>query len=93
MFLFRLTKDLENNITRQEGIKKASYSVLWEIIPIFDYILEYFELLEIDTKASVFNNYPGIQNSIILVWNKTSDYYKKIDVSIAWVVSIVLYLR
>jgi hypothetical protein len=58
--LFRLTKDLEGNYDLKDGAQKASHGVLWEVLPVFEFVLSYFENLEIEAKAGVFDGYPGI---------------------------------
>jgi hypothetical protein len=70
-------------VTLQEGAGRASHSTLWELLPVFDFILNYFEQLEIRAKRGEFNNSSRIQSSITLAWNKTSEYYQKTDVLIA----------
>jgi len=45
--LFLLTKSLEGNADMQDGACKASHGALWEILPVFDHVLSYFEQLEI----------------------------------------------
>jgi hypothetical protein len=60
---------------------------------VFEYLLAYFEKLEKQAKEGQFNDYPGIQQSITLAWNKTQEYYKKTDASIAWMAALVLHPR
>ena len=43
--LFRATKDLKGNTKLREGAHKASHGILWELLPVFEYILKYFESL------------------------------------------------
>jgi hypothetical protein len=47
-----------------DSARKASFSALWEILPIFEFLLSYFEVLEKEAKTSKFNTHRGIQNSI-----------------------------
>jgi hypothetical protein len=58
--LFLLTKNLEGNATLEDGASKASYGLLWELLPAFEFILTHFETLEEQAKAGNFNNHPGI---------------------------------
>jgi hypothetical protein len=80
--LFRLTKDLEGNYDLKDGVRKALYSALWEVLPVFEFLLSYFEKLEKKAKAGDFNKYPGIQSSITLAWNTIMSWYKKTDNSL-----------
>jgi hypothetical protein len=91
--LFRLTKDLEGNHDLKDGVRKASHGALWEVLPVFEFLLSYFEKLERDAKSGLFDGHPGIQSSITLAWNTTRDWYKKTDASIAWTASMVLHPR
>jgi hypothetical protein len=91
--LYKCTKDLEGNATLQERAGRASYGTLWELLPVFDFILNHFKQLEIRAKRGEFNNSPRIQSLIILAWNKTSEYYQKTDASIAWMAAVVLHPR
>jgi hypothetical protein len=91
--LFYLTKDLEGNTTLKEGGSRASHGALWEILPIFEFILSHFEKLEVQAKAGEFNKHLGIQSSITLAWNKANEYYDKTDTSIAWITGLVLHPR
>lgn len=47
------------------------------------HILTHFKDLEKQAKEGRFNRYKGIQSSITLAWQKTTDYYEKTDASIA----------
>jgi hypothetical protein len=87
--LFKLTKDLEGNADLKDGVCKASHGALWELLPVFEYILNHFETLEQQAKDSVFNQHPGIQSLITLAWNKTKAYYTKTDASTAWMAPLV----
>jgi hypothetical protein len=89
--LFRLTKDLEGNADLKDGACKASHGVLWEILPVFEFILAHFEKLEQQAKADEFSGHPGIQSSITLAWNQATNYYKKTDQSIVWMAAVVLH--
>jgi hypothetical protein len=60
---------------------------------MLEHILSHFENLQKQAVASYFNNHRGIQESITLAWNKTTDYYKKTDASIAWIALLVLHPR
>jgi len=91
--LFLITKSLEGNADLQDGACEASHGALWEILPGFDSLLTHFEELEQRAKAGDFLDHPGIQSSITLAWNKTSEYYLKTDVSIAWMAAVVLHPR
>lgn len=91
--LFRLTKDLEGNHDLKDGARKASHGALWEVLPVFEFLLSYFEKLEKKAKAGDFDEYPGIQSSITLAWNTTTSWYKKTDNSLAWTASMVLHPR
>ena len=91
--LFRITKSLEGNADLQDGARKASHGALWELLPIFEFLLSHFEGLEKEAKAGKFNHHPGIQNSITLAWNTTQKWYGKTDASITQVAGVVLYPR
>jgi hypothetical protein len=91
--LFRATKSLEGNTKLNEGAGKPSHGALWELLPVFEYLLANFEKLERQAKEGQFNDHPGIQQSITLAWNKTQEYYKKTDASIAWMAALVLHPR
>jgi hypothetical protein len=43
-----------------DGAIKASYREIWEVLPVIDFLLNYFEELEINAKTGKFNGYPGI---------------------------------
>jgi len=58
--LFRLTKDLEGNYNLKDGARKASYRALWEVLPVFEFILTHFKKLEREAKAGAFDSYPSI---------------------------------
>ena len=58
--LFYLTKELEGNVDLSEGGGKASYRVLWEVLPILEEVLDHFEGLEKQAKNSDFDDHPGI---------------------------------
>jgi hypothetical protein len=64
--LYRYTKDLKGNTTLKEGAGRASHGALWELLPVFDFILNHFEQLETRAKGGEFNNCPRIQSSITL---------------------------
>jgi hypothetical protein len=89
--LFRLTKDLEGNHDLKDGAQKASHGALWEVLPVFEFVLSHFENLEIEAKAGAFDGHPGIQSSITLAWNTTKKWYKKTDNSVAWSAAMVLH--
>ena len=91
--LFLATKSLEGNAKLKEGALKASHDALWELLPVFEYILKHFEDLQVQAKRGDFNDHPGIQSSITLAWNKTAEYYKKTDASIAWITAVILHPR
>ena len=91
--LFRLTKALEGNATLKDGAKKASHGALWEVLPVFEHPLSHFESLEKDAKAGKFQGHSGIQSSITLAWEATIKWYRKTDLSIAWVAGLVLHPR
>ena len=63
------------------------------MLPVFEFLLSYFEKLEKKAKAGDFDEYPGIQSLITLAWNTTISWYKKTDHSLAWIASMVLYPR
>jgi hypothetical protein len=84
---------LEGNAQLKEGALKASHGALWELLPIFEYILKHFEDLQVQAQRGDFNDHPGIQSSITLAWNKTAEYYKKTDASVAWMAAVVLHPR
>jgi len=65
-----------------EGAYIASHRSLWKVLPMLEHILDHFKALKKQVKNSDFNDYLGIQNSIIKAWNKTKDYYIKTDASI-----------
>ncbi len=88
--LFHVTKALEGNADLKDGDCKASHGQLAELLPVFEFILDHFEKLEKQSKAGVFDNHIGIQNSITLAWNKAKDYYGKTDESVAWIAATVL---
>jgi hypothetical protein len=81
--LFHTTKALEGNADFKDGDYKASHGQLGQLLPVFEYILKHFEDLDKKAKAGVFNDHPGIKNSINLAWNKANDYYGKTDESVA----------
>jgi len=87
------TKDLEGNAKLKEGARKASHGTLWELLPVFEHILKHFEDLQLQATRGDFNRHQGIQSSITLAWNKTTQYYKKTDASIAWLAAVVLHPR
>jgi hAT family C-terminal dimerisation region len=91
--LFRATKSLEGNTKLKEGARKASHGALWELLPVFEHILKHFEDLQTRASSGEFNGNPRIQSSITLAWNKTVEYYKKTDASIAWMAAVVLHPR
>jgi hypothetical protein len=91
--LFLATKSLEGNAQLKEGALKASHGALWELLPVFEYILKHFEDLQVQAQRGDFNDHPGIQSSITLAWNKTAEYYKKTDASVAWMAAVVLHPR
>jgi len=91
--LFYATKSLEGNADLTEGAKKASHGALWELLPVFEHILKHFEDLQTRAAAGEFHDNPRIQSSITLAWNKTVEYYKKTDASIAWMAAVVLHPR
>ena len=91
--LFYLTKSLEGNADLEDGARQASHGALWEILPVFQHLLVHWEKLEKESKVGKFQKHPGIQSSITLAWNTTTDWYKKTDQSIAWVASMVLHPR
>jgi hypothetical protein len=93
MPLFLCTKDLEGNAKLKEGALKASHGSLWELLPVFEHILNHFELLQSQARRGVFNQHKGIQSSITLAWTKTQEYYNKTDASIAWMASVVMHPR
>ena len=64
--LFNITKNLEGNTKLKDAIGKALYGALWEVLPVFEYILSYFEKLEKKAKVGDFWEHPGIQSSITL---------------------------
>jgi hypothetical protein len=64
--LIRLTKDLEGNPDLKDRSYKASHGSLWEVLPVFEFILRHFEALEVDAKAGLFRGHDGIQESITL---------------------------
>ncbi len=89
--LFNITKNLEGNAKLKDTVGKASHSVLWEVLPVFEYILSHFEKLEKKAKVGDFQEHPGIQSSITLTQNKAQEYYAKTDVSVAQIASLVLH--
>jgi hypothetical protein len=91
--LFYCTKSLEGNADLTDGARKASYGALWEVLSVFEDILSTFESLEQQAKNGDFNDHPGIQSLITLVWNKTQEYYIKTDALIAWMALLVLHPR
>jgi hypothetical protein len=62
--LFYLTKALKGNATAQEKALKASYSALWEVLPVLEHILGHFEQLQNRANNGEFND--RIQASITL---------------------------
>jgi len=66
---------------------------LYECLPVLEKILSHFEGLQRQAADGDFNDDQRIQSSITLAWNKTNDYYKKTDASIAWVAALVLHPR
>ncbi len=91
--LFRAIKSLKGNTKLKEGVYKASHGALQELLPVFEYILKHFEDLQTYASYSEFNSNPRIQSSITLAQNKTVEYYKKTDVLIAQMATVVLYPR
>jgi hypothetical protein len=55
-----LTKDLEGNYNLKDGAWKASYRALWEVLPVFKFILSHFKKLEREAKGDIFNYHPNI---------------------------------
>jgi hypothetical protein len=51
---------LEGNYDLKDGARKASHGALWEVLPVFEFLLSYFEKLEKKAKARDFDEYPGI---------------------------------
>jgi hypothetical protein len=47
--LFRTTKSLKGNTKLKEGARKSSNGALWELLPVFDYILKHFKELQLYT--------------------------------------------
>ena len=74
-------------------LTSSSHGALWELLPIFEELLDHFEDLERQAKAGRFNNHQGIQTSITLAWSKTKEYYGKTDASVAWIAALVLHPR
>jgi hypothetical protein len=74
---------LEGNDDLKDGARKASHGALWEVLPVFEFILSYFGKLEKQAKAGAFDGHPGIQSSITLAWTTTQKWYKKTDNSLA----------
>jgi hypothetical protein len=91
--LFRTTKSLKGNTKLKEGARKSSNSALWELLPVFDHILKYFEELQLCATRGDFKSNPRIQSLITLAWSKTVEYYKKTNASIAWMAAVVLHPR
>jgi hypothetical protein len=91
--LFRVTKDLEGNAELKEGALKASHGALWELLLVSEHILRQFEDLQTRAACGEFNHSKRIQSSITLAWNKTVEYYKKTDASVAWMAAVVLHPR
>jgi hypothetical protein len=91
--LFLLTKSLEGNATLKETAGKPSHGALWEILPVFQFLLTHWEEREKEAKAGDFNGHEGIQSSITLAWNATTKWYRKTDQSIAWTAAMVLHPR
>lgn len=89
--LFLLTKELEGNADLKDGACRASHGALWEILIVFDDILQHFEDLQTRGLAGEFNE--RITNSITLAWTQCTKYYNKTDNSIAWVAALVLHPR
>jgi hypothetical protein len=58
--LFRLTKDLEGNHDLKDGARKASHGALWEVLPIFEFVLSHFKKFKKQSKQGLFNSYKGI---------------------------------
>ncbi len=91
--LFRCTKDLEGNPDLLDGAQKTSNGALWEVLPVFQFLLTHWESLQRESKAGKFHQHPGIQSSITLAWETTVQWYRKTDASTAWVTSMVLHPR
>ena len=91
--LFRLTKSLEGNSDLKEAGGKPSHGALWEVLPVLEHILGYFEDLQTKAVAGEFAGNQRIQSSITLAWNKTREYYTKTDASIVQIASLVLHPR
>ena len=89
--LFCLIKKLEGSIILVDSTYKVLYSILQEILPVFEYMLSYFEQLKVRAKTGEFKNYLGIQSLITLAQNKTKEYYSKTDASIVQIAALVLY--
>jgi len=51
---------LEGNYNFKDGARKASYRTLWEVLPVFEFILTHFEKLEMQAKAGAFDSHFGI---------------------------------
>jgi len=65
--LFLLTKSLKGNADLTEGVQKPSYSALWEILIVFDIILDHFEQLETRRANTEFDENLRIESSITYV--------------------------
>jgi hypothetical protein len=91
--IFALTKDLKGNSDLKDGVLKASYRALWEVLPALEHVLKHFKELERQAKAGAFKDHQGIQELITLTWNKANEYYNRTDASIAWVALVALYPR
>ena len=89
--LFLLTKSLEGNTKLIEGAGKPSHGALWEVLPVFEGLLQHFESLERKAALGQFNT--RIQQSITLAWGKAKEYYVKTDLSVAWQAALVLHPR
>ena len=57
-----MTKDLEGNYNLKDGARKASYGALWEVLPIFEFILSHFKKLEREAKGGAKLYYPCVEH-------------------------------
>ncbi len=55
--IFALTKDLEGNPDLKDGILKASYGALQEVLLALEHVLKHFEELERQAKAGAFKDH------------------------------------
>ena len=84
---------------RLEGRGKGGrYGAIAEIIPVFEYLLSYYEERVKTYDAVNFNAHKEAPEDHLAIniraaWAKINEYYAKLDLSPAYYVAIILHLR